>query len=186
MLGSAALTVRRGITATPTPAPTSPCTVGLSFERNAQCGSIPSARNAATTWATAGLSRNPTSGCSATWCNVGRVRASRGIGCHDQHVRIAKQFDRLERRVADRQHHEPDVELAPLDRTDDLVVLELVEHHFDLRPLLREPTHQLRENTCADRLERADVERARFAGLQRTEVGLRRLQARDDRLRMPQ
>ncbi len=49
---------------------------------------------------------------------------------------------------------------------DDLLVLELVEHHLDLRPLLREAPHQLRQHSRTDRLERTDGERARFARLQ--------------------
>jgi len=62
----------------------------------------------------------------------------------------------------------------------------LVEHHLDLGPLGGEPPHDLRQQARADRLERADAQRAERAALQGGQVGLGRLQAGDDRLGVAQ
>ena len=174
------------MTATPSPAATRPWIVGLSFERNAQCGSMPAPRNAATIGAAPWSSRKPISGRSAT-SRKRRTAVGGRRGCRDDHdVGIAKQLDRLERRIGHRQLDEADVDLAGLDRADDAVVLELVEHHVDLGPLLGEPPHDLGEQPGADRLERADAQGAGLAGAEGVEVGLGRPQPPDDRVGMAQ
>jgi len=68
----------------------------------------------------------------------------------------------------------------------DVLVDELLQHHFDGGPLGPEAPHDLRQHPGADRLERADAQRAGFARAQRAQVGLRCLEPGHDRVRMPQ
>ena len=96
------------------------------------------------------------------------------------------ELDRLERQVADRQLDEADVDLASLDRVHDRLVLELLQHHVDPRPGFGEPPHDLRQQPGPRGLERPDAERPRLACPEGVQVGLRGLQARDDRLRVPE
>ena len=101
-----------------------------------------------------------------------RPLGERRAGGHDEHVRVAQQLDRRERRVSDREQHEADVELAALECVRDLLVVVLLEHHLDLRPLRGEAPHDLRQYARARRLEGADAQRPRLAGAQRLQVGV--------------
>ena len=116
----------------------------------------------------------------------GTTADERAVRSHDHDVRIAQQLDRLERGVDDGELDEAEVDRARFDRADDPVVFELLQHHVDLRPPVGERPHDLRQEPRADRLERSDSERARFSGAKRVEVGLRRLEAADDRVGMPE
>ena len=74
-----------------------------------------------------------------------------------------------------------------LDAPEQLtVVRELGELDLDERPRRAEPAHQLRQDAGPDRLVDAHAQHACGALGERCEVGLRRRQPRDDRLRVPE
>src|SRR5581483_1916330 len=116
-------------------------------------------------------------------------RAEGRVGRGDEHVLVAQELDRLERgrlRV-ERELDERDVELAPLDAGRELArEVRLAELDLDRGPRPAEALQHLRQDLRADALEGADAERAGLAARERGEVGLRGLEARDDRLRVPQ
>ena len=182
--GSPVSTVSSGTIALPIPAATSPCTVWLSFDRKAHRGSTRAARNAASIGSVERPERNPTSGCRAISWSEGRAFGERRSGGHDEDVRVAQQLDRVEGRIADRQQQESDVELAALQRIRDHLVVVLLQHDLDQRPLSGEPAHDLRQDAGPGGLEGADAQRARLAGPQRLQIGLRGLESRDDRIGM--
>jgi len=64
------------------------------------------------------------------------------------------------------------------------IAVALLEHHLDLRPLVPEATHDLREQARAGGLEGPDAQDTRLATAQGVQVGLRGLEARDDRVRV--
>jgi hypothetical protein len=85
----------------------------------------------------------------------------------------------------DRQHHEGDVQLAALDETQELCVVgRLRELDGDQRPRVAELEHHAWEDTGPDALVRADAERSGGSFRVRCEVGLSRIEAGDDPLRM--
>ena len=130
--------------------------------------------------------RLPISGRSSSSARLACVRVGEiVVGGNDEDVGVAQQLLRGERAVHEREHRERDVELAALDEPEQLVVdRRLRELDLDARPGGEEAPHQLGQDACADALEGADAERARLALAKCGQVGLRRVQARDDRLGM--
>jgi hypothetical protein len=111
----------------------------------------------------------------------------RGSRRDDEDVGVAEELDGLVRPGRKREHDEAQVELAALDELHELLVVGgLAQGDVDLRPLVRELAQQRREDLRADALIRADAQRSRFAGVERDEVGLRGLEARGDRVGVPE
>ena len=177
-----------GITARPIPAPASPWTTPFSSERKTKCGSRPverelvddDLRRAAVAEADQRLL-----GDLAQRGHVPGPRRSPSRRRAQEHVVVLEHEARLEPRVLERKLDEREVELATLDEVgEDAVGVGLAELDLDGRPGAREPAHHLRQDLGADALEDADVERTGLAGRERAEIGLGRLQPRDDRPRV--
>ena len=105
----------------------------------------------------------------------------RRVDREDDDVRVAHQLDGLERPLADREHHEGEVELAALDELEQAAVVgRLGQLDGHVRPGVRELAQQAWEHARAHALVGADVQRPRRALGERGHVGLGRLQAGDD------
>ena len=187
MLGSSSSTVSRGETATPTPAPTRPCTVPLLSERNTMFGARPVDAS----------------------CDFDVIHRAAVVEADDR-----LEHDLLERRrplcrgsgepagttrtygsrrsstvsygpPSDGERPEGQVELAALDHLEELaLVLRLAENDLDLRVTLGEAPQQARDDLRADALERPDAQAAGIAGFERGHVRLRGEQACLDRVRV--
>ena len=117
----------------------------------------------------------------------GARAGERRVGRDDQHVRVAQQLDRLERRVADRQQRRSRRRARPRSTAPTISsssssssITSICGHCSVKRRISSGSTRAPTDWNVPTR------ERARLAGLQRAEVGLGRLQARDDRLGVPQ
>ena len=96
------------------------------------------------------------------------------VAGREQHPRVAHQLERLEARVEVVDEREREIELARQDGVEQhLLVLVLEQADLDRRQVGPEPPHRLRQQLRADRLERADAQRAGLAGRQREQVAAR-------------
>ena len=180
-------TVSRGITATPTPAATRPCTVGLSFERNAQCGSIPSARKAASTGAIAravaeadqrllgDLAQRRRARRRAASRRRRPARTGRGAARPSRAARRRPAAARSRRR-ARRARSAPTISSSSSSSS----ITSICGHCSVKRRISSGRTRAPTDWKVPTRSVPG------FARLERAEVGLRGLQARDDRLRVAQ
>jgi hypothetical protein len=116
-----------------------------------------------------------------------RPARERVIAREQEHPRVGVQLRRVERPRRHRQLDEPQVELAALD---ELVELEIGRRlggpHLDPRPRRSEAVHQAGKDPDAHRLRDADAEHAGGPLGERREVGLRGVDAGDDRLGVAQ
>ena len=134
------------MSATPMPAATISWIVALSSDRNANVGSTPDARMRASTWRAADARPVADQGQAADLAEAGRRAAARQrrAGLGHEHVRVAQELGRLDRRRGDRQDQERQVEVARLERRDEHVVLGLGQAHLHARPRFGEPAQELR------------------------------------------
>ncbi len=118
---------------------------------------------------------------------IGAVRrGERRVGRDEQHPRVGHQLRGLERAlVVDGEDGEGRVDVAGLHPPQERLAADrLDERHVDVAVADLEAAQQRRQDADADRLERADPQRARRALAQRVEVGLGRAQAVEDPLRV--
>ena len=144
--GSPVSTVSSGTIALPIPAATSPCTVWLSFDRKAHRGSTPRSAERRLDRVSRQVGAEADEGLAGDLPERRGARGERRAGRHDEHVRVAQELDRLEGRVTDRRQQEADVELAALQRPNDHLVVVLLQHDLDQRPLSGEAAHDLRQD----------------------------------------
>ena len=117
----------------------------------------------------------------------GLPRGKRAVARDDEDVRVAHQVDRLERAVREWRAAEREVELARLDRREELRVGGgLGEPELDTGPVGQEAPHDAGKDTRAGGLVGADAQRPRLSRAERGHVGARRFEPRDDRLGVPQ
>ena len=115
--------------------------------------------------------RSPAGG-SAARSAPGRSRRGRG-------ARTGRRGRGRARRRVVVLDHEREVELAPLEQPEQLLVVAgLDEPHLDARPALDVAAHRLGEEPHAGALERSDPQRARLSFGERPQVGLGRAHRR--------
>ena len=187
MRGSAASTVSRGMTATPTPAATRPCTSGCRSSGTpsaARCPRRGSGLDGSIERHVAEADerlRRRSRAASASARGERRVRPRRSARRGRAAARPSRAARRRRGSSTKPTSISPRSTAAAISSSSSSSSITSICGHC-----VGEPPHDLRQHPRADRLEGADAERARLAGAQRVQVGLRGLEARDDRVGVAQ
>lgn len=133
-----------------------------------------------------GDERNPAKVCERNWSTPSADQKRVVVG-NDDDERVIHEFDRLEGAVWQRKNGEANVQLTPLEKSEEQIILcHFRQLNVDLRPLLAESPEDGRQDSSAATLERAHTQRSGLSIAEVREIGMKSLKPGNDHFGMAQ